>query len=139
MVIKMQIREYTDIKEEEIKSLYTEVGWVAYTENLPVLLKGYRNSLLILAAYENDELLGLIRVVGDGATILFVQDVLVYPRYQRKGIGKALLQEVLNRYTDVRQIELVTDHTEKTIAFYKSLGFHELSEMGCCGFMRYRG
>ena len=135
----MQIREYTEIKEEDIKSLYTEVGWIAYTENMPALIKGYRSSLLILAAYEDDELLGLIRVVGDGATVIFVQDILVYPGHQRKGIGTALLKEVLERYADVRQIELVTDNTEKTIAFYRSLGFHELSEMGCCGFMRYRG
>ena len=55
---------------------------------------------------------------------------------QRKGIGTALLQDVLKRYADVRQIELVTDNTEKTVAFYKSLGFKELTEIGCCGFMR---
>ena len=45
-------------------------------------------------------------------------------------------QDVLKRYADVRQIELVTDNTEKTAAFYKSLGFKELTEIGCCGFMR---
>ena len=55
---------------------------------------------------------------------------------QRKGIGTALLQDVLKRYADVRQIELVTENTEKTVAFYKSLGFKELTEIGCCGFMR---
>ena len=55
---------------------------------------------------------------------------------QRKGIRTALLQDVLKRYADVRQIELVTDNTEKTVAFYKSLGFKELTEIGYCGFMR---
>ena len=48
----------------------------------------------------------------------------------------ALLKAVLDRYPDVRQIELVTDNTPKTVAFYKSLGFSELSEIGCCGFVR---
>ena len=71
-------------------------------------------------------------------TIIFVQDILVFPREQRKGVGTALMKAVLDRYPDVRQIELATDNTSKTVAFYKSLGFTEFSEMGCCGFMRCR-
>lgn len=91
---------------------------------------------MVLGAYENGELLGIIRAVGDGFTIIFIQDILVYPRYQRKGIGTALLKAVLERYPNVRQIELTTDNTHKTISFYKALGFSEFSEIGCCGFMR---
>ena len=132
----MEIKEYRNYKAEEIRQLYTEVGWTAYTENMSVLEQGYKNSLLVLAAYENDELLGIIRIVGDGFTIIFVQDILVFPREQRKGVGTALMKAVLDRYPDVRQIELATDNTSKTVAFYKSLGFTEFSEMGCCGFMR---
>jgi GNAT superfamily N-acetyltransferase len=132
---EMEIREYTEYKEDEIYKLYTEVGWKAYTADMPALKQGYRNSLLVLAAYEDNELLGIIRAVGDGYTIIFIQDILVYPDRQRQGIGTALLKAVLERYPNVRQIELVTDNTEKTIAFYKSMGFSELSETGCCGFM----
>lgn len=77
-----------------------------------------------------------LRLVGDGFTIIFVQDILVFPREQRNGVGTALMKAVLDRYPDVRQIELATDNTSKTVAFYKSLGFTEFSEMGCCGFMR---
>ena len=132
----MEIREYTDFRKDEILRLYSEVGWTAYTENMAALEEGYKNSLLVLAAYEGDELLGIIRAVGDGCTIVFVQDILVFPGHQRRGVGTALLKAVLKRYPDVRQVELVTDNTPKTVAFYKSLGFSELSEIGCCGFMR---
>ncbi len=132
----MKIKEYTVYREDEILRLYTEVGWTAYTENMAALERGYRNSLLVLAAYENDELLGIVRAVGDGATIVFVQDILVFPARQRQGVGTALLQAVLDRFSDVRQIMLATDNTPKTVAFYKSMGFTELSEIGCCSFMR---
>ena len=132
----MEIREYKEYKTEEIRRLYTEVGWIAYTEDMLALERGYKNSLLVLAAYENDELLGIIRVVGDGYTIVFIQDILVFPAKQRKGVGTALLKAVLDRYSDVRQVELTTDNTEKTVAFYKSIGFSEFSEIGCCGFMK---
>ena len=107
----MEIREYTKFRTDEILPLYTQVGWTAYTADMAALEHGFQNSLLILAAYEKDTLLGLIRVVGDGAT-------------------------VIDRYAHVRQIQLLTDNTPKTVAFYRSLGFLELSELGCCGFMR---
>ena len=132
----MEIRAYQTYNEGEILSLYNSVGWTAYTAHQEVLHKGFDHSLLTLAAYEGEQLLGIIRVVGDGYTIVFVQDLLVFPEHQRKGIGSALLQAVLNQYRHVRQIELATDRTQKTIAFYKSMGFQEMSEVGCCGFIR---
>lgn len=132
----MEIKEYKEYQEDEIQTLYAAVGWTAYTEDLPALERGFQNSLLVLAAYEDGELIGLIRAVGDGATVVFVQDLLVAPQKQRRGVGTALLKAVLDRYSNVRQLLLTTDNTPKTIAFYKSLGFSDLSTLGCCGFMR---
>lgn len=132
----MKIREYTEYSRDEIQRLYSQVGWTAYTEDLNALEQGFKNSLLVLASFENDELLGIIRVVGDGFTVILVQDILVFPQYQRQGIGTALLKAVLDRYSRVRQIQLVTDNTPQTVAFYKSLGFSDFSALGCCGFMK---
>lgn len=132
----MEIREYRTYNEKEILSLYASVGWTAYTEHPDVLRNGFEKSMLTMAAYKDEQLMGIIRVVGDGHTIVFVQDILVFPEYQQKGVGTALLQAILDRYSHVRQIELATDNTPKTIAFYKSMGFREMSELGCCGFMR---
>ena len=132
----MEIKEYAKYNADGIRGLYSQVGWTAYTENMKALEQGYQNSLLVLAAYENGELLGIVRVVGDGFTIILIQDILVYPKYQRQGVGTALLKAVLGRYSDVRQVQLVTDNTPKTVAFYQSLGFLDFSEIGCRGFMR---
>ena len=132
----MDIREYGAYDEEEILSLYQSVGWTAYTEDPAALRQGYENSLLTLAAYEGNRLLGVLRAVGDGQTVVFIQDILVFPEYQRKGVGSALLKELLCRFHRVRQIELVTDDTPNTVAFYQALGFRELSEIGCRGYLR---
>ena len=132
----MDIREYKTYDETEILGLYASVGWTAYTEQPDSLRRGFEASLLVLAAYEDGALVGLIRVVGDGQTIVFVQDILVHPSCQRRGIGTALLKEVLKRYSHVRQIELTTDDTPKTRAFYESVGFRTMASLGCCGFMK---
>ena len=65
-----------------------------------------------------------------------MQDLLVFPRYQRRGIGTALMRAMMERFANVRQFQLLTDDTEKTLAFYRSLGLRELSAFGCRGFMR---
>ena len=132
----MEIKAYREYQEEEILRLYRAVGWTAYTENPQALRQGYAHSLLTLGAYEGETLVGIIRAVGDGATIVFIQDLLVHPENRRQGIGTALLRAVLDRYPHVRQIELTTDDTPETAAFYRSLGFRAFSEIGCSGFMR---
>lgn len=80
--------------------------------------------------------MGLLRAVGDGCTVVLVQDLLVRPDHQRRGIGTALMQAALERFRSVRQVQLLTDDTEKTKGFYRSLGLLTLPELGCCGFMR---
>ena len=120
---------------DEVVSLYTSVGWHAYTSDLKRLEKGFESSLLKIGAFDNDQLIGLIRVVGDGQTVILIQDVLVHPDYQRQGIGSSLIKEVLQRYDHVRQIQLLTDRTPKTQAFYEALGFVELNEFACSGYL----
>lgn len=119
----MKIIEYASYNEQEILSLYASVGWTAYTEHPDTLRRGFENSLLILGAYEGEQLAGIIRAVGDGHTVVFVQDILVFPDFQRKGIGSALLRAVLDRYSNVRQIELTTDNTEKLLHFINPWAF----------------
>lgn len=130
------IRDYTSYNGDEIMELYQSVGWTSYTEHPQMLEKAYGHSLCILGAYHAGKLAGVVRVVGDGASILLIQDLLVRPELQRRGIGTALLKAVVSRYPDVYQTELMTDNTEKTIAFYKSLGFVPADDYGCLGFMK---
>ncbi len=132
----MEIREYINYKEDEILNLYSSVGWTAYTDHPEILKAGFAGSLLTLAAYDGSSLTGLVRTVGDGQTILYIQDILVLPEYQRQGIGAALIEAVLKRFKEVRQIVLATDNTDATIAFYEAQGFVKMTEIGCCGFMK---
>lgn len=134
--MNFSIKEYSEYKEPEILNLYSSVGWTNYTDR-PEMLKGaYAHSLKILAAYEDEKLIGIIRAVGDGHSILYIQDILILPQYQRQGIGTALLERMLELYPDVYQKVLMTDATEKTIEFYKSIGFLMDTEIGCRAFMK---
>ena len=132
----MDIKTYENFHLEEIKKLYHSVGWMNYLERSNILEEAYANSLCVLGAYDSDRLVGIIRAVGDGRTIVFVQDIIVLPEYQRKGIGTKLLKAVMDKYHDVYQMELLTDNTVKTKAFYRSVGFTASEDVGCVAFIR---
>ena len=134
--MRLIINEYTCYKEQEVLSLYESVGWIAYTRSPETLARAFSNSLLTLTARDGEKLIGLLRAVGDGETILFIQDLLVLPEYQRKGVGSALLKEALNRYSHVRQIQLTADNTPALDAFYRAQGLRRLSDLGCIAYSK---
>ncbi len=130
------IREYTDFDLEDITGLYEAVGWVNYTVSAGLLKESYERSLCVLGAYCGERLIGIIRAVGDGVSVILIQDLIVHPEYQRHGVGTRLLRSVMERYKTVYQMELLTDDTEKTTAFYRSAGFVPAGEIGCISFVR---
>jgi len=121
---------------EDVLPLYEAVEWTNYTQNPSMLKEAYGNSLHILGALnEEEKLVGVLRAVGDGASILFIQDILVTPEYQHQGIGTKLLQKTLEKFKNVYQIQLATDDSKKTVSFYESNGFTSLTSLNCVSFM----
>ena len=135
--MEFSIKEYEAYHEEEILPLSESVGWTNYTQKPQMLNEAYLQSLKCYAAYVGNKLVGIIRVVGDGASVVFVQDLLVYPQYHRQGIGTALLKKIMEEFDGVYQLHLLTENTEKTIAFYKSLGFLMDTDIECRAFSKY--
>ncbi|WP_083955908.1 GNAT family N-acetyltransferase [Tersicoccus phoenicis] len=115
----------------ELARLYAAVGWTAYTQNLDRLEAAVAGSACVLTARETgtDQLIGLVRTVADGHTVVYVQDLLVAPDHQRAGVGGALLDAVLARSEHIRQIVLTTDDEDRQRAFYESRGFTEVHDV----------
>ena len=128
--------ENPNITVEEVLPLYEAVGWTNYTQKPEMLEVAYKNALHIIGAFNAEgKLVGILRAVGDGASILFIQDILVYPEYQHQGIGTKLLQMTLEKYKNVYQIQLATDDSTKTVSFYESNGFTSLTSLNCVSFI----
>ncbi|MBI0093671.1 GNAT family N-acetyltransferase [Lactobacillus sp. M0403] len=112
-----------NINLKQLINLYQSVGWTSYTEKPELLQQAVHNSLYVLGAFNHDQLIGLIRVVGDGLTIIYIQDLLVLPAYQNKGIGSTLINKVRKEFRHVRQQVLLTMEEPETRAFYEKNGF----------------
>ncbi|MDK0862781.1 GNAT family N-acetyltransferase [Clostridium perfringens] len=124
-----------DIKS--ISSLYESAGWFDYTEDLEKLEEAFKNSLKIISAWHEEKLIGLIRVVGDGLTIIYIQDIVVLPEYQGNGIGRGLIYSVLDEYKDVKQRILISEDKDSSIEFYKNIGFKSIDTYNGVAFVNY--
>lgn len=129
----IKITKETFVSINDVLHLYQAVGWTNYTHQLQMLEQALSHSLATYLARDGEKIVGLVRLVGDGFSSVFVQDLIVLPSYQRQGIGSALMKEALGDFKDAYQIQLATEQTEKTLAFYRSLGFETLSSFQCTG------
>ena len=125
----------------ELVQLYDSVGWTLYTGSPSRLHSAILASAHVVAARSQGRLVGLARVVGDGLTIAYLQDILVRPEHQRQGIGSALFRAAFAPYTEVRQQVLLTDATPATAAFYEAMGFvpAQATQPPCCAYVRFTG
>lgn len=121
----------------DLVALYNDVGWNNYTNNTDMLQKAYVNSLLIITAWHDDKLLGAIRIVGDGYSIIYIQDILVLKAYQHMGIGSKLITEAMSKYKDVYQKILLTENDPETKSFYEKMGFATCDKYECVSFVKF--
>ena len=127
------IKKQEIVKLEDVLHLYQAVGWTNYTHQPEMLEQALSHSLVIYLALDGDAVVGLIRLVGDGFSSVFVQDLIVLPSYQRQGIGSSLMKEALEDFKEAYQVQLATEQTEKNVGFYRSMGFETLSTYDCTG------
>ena len=88
---------------DDVVALYRKVGWTTYTDDAVTLEAALAGSSQVVAARVAGRLVGLARVISDGATICYLQDLLVHPDMRRRGAGRALVLAALEPYASVRQ------------------------------------
>ena len=131
---------------EELTELYDSVGWSAYTKTperlIPmVYVWGYIYTARVETREGRGRFVGLVRAVGDGHSIAYIQDLLVHPHAQRQGVGSALLKRVIEDFDreDIRQRLITTDvGTEHAVALYKRYGYAPVEAAGCITLACYR-
>lgn len=93
MLNKMNINVHQKMPSaQEYIDLRVLVGWDKV--DIPLATTGLKNSLFHVTVRDESELIGMARVVGDGALFFYIQDVVVHPAYQKQGIGRLLMEQV---------------------------------------------
>ncbi len=93
----MAVNDYQISEElpsvEDFNNLRDSVGWGRIENGL--VAKGLSQSLYSICLKHNNEVIGCCRLVGDGALKVYVEELIVHPNHQKKGLGTLLMDKIM--------------------------------------------
>jgi GNAT superfamily N-acetyltransferase len=108
------------IAEDEVIALYRANQWSS-AEKPALLLPALRNSHSLVTARIDGRLVGLANTISDGYLVVYFPHMLVHPEFQRQGIGRRMMEQLLAKYRSLHQLMLTADGN--AIGFYENMGF----------------
>ncbi|HBV67539.1 MAG TPA: GNAT family N-acetyltransferase [Clostridiales bacterium] len=111
----------SNIDFNKVCEILKRVGMGYY--NGEVHRKAFENSHSVVFAFDGDQLIGFGRAISDGAYEAAVYDIAVVPEYQGKGVGKAIMESIIQRLSHCNIILFASPGKEP---FYKKLNFRKL-------------
>lgn len=121
----MNIKYTNTISVEDYNSLRMSAGWSIIKNDQAEA--GFKGSAYVIAAYDEEKIVGTARLIWDGGYAALIKDVLVIPSYQGMGIGQTMMNKLLKFLKDNMKsgwgvtVDLMSA-TDKE-AFYKKFGF----------------
>lgn len=118
--MNIQISLTDQIKDEEVLAIYKANKWLS-SEKPIQLLSALRDSHSLVTARISGKLVGIGNAISDGHLVVYYPHMLVDLKYQRKGIGKKMIEALQSKYSSFHQQMLTADGD--VIEFYKAVGF----------------
>ena len=110
-----------DLPCEQLHALFVSAGWSDDpTEYLNVFNAPFINSTLVISAWDNERLVGVVRVLSDKIVRSVIHDLVVLPEYKGKGIGKELVRRCIAHFPNSEWLVQTEKHI---IPYYEKMGF----------------
>ncbi|QUH20169.1 GNAT family N-acetyltransferase [Alkaliphilus sp. B6464] len=115
---------YTDKKVDydKLKTLFNDVGWNDKTEDTNRLKAMVENSQIVVTAWDEEIMVGFARCTTDYVFNGQINNVVVDSKYRRKGIGKVLINKILD---SSKQVTYMLRGSISNEEFYRGLGFED--------------
>lgn len=117
---EIELRAGAKLPMDQVLALYRANEWSS-AERPEQLEQALANSDCVISAWHGEQLVGLGNAISDGHLVVYYPHLLVLPTYQRRGIGRRIVEKLLARYRDMHQHVLMADGD--AIAFYERCGF----------------
>ena len=118
------------ISIEEYNYLTQMVGWGKRDNH--IVEEALNNTLYSVSVYDDEQIVGYGRIIGDKAIFLYIQDIMVIPEYQGKKIGTKIMNALLKKVNDYKninpKIKTYLGASKNKEGFYKKFGFKTRKE-----------
>ncbi|MGI1660279.1 MAG: GNAT family N-acetyltransferase [Desulfitobacterium sp.] len=106
---------------ENVATILEKVGLASFS--CDVRKKAFENSYVVVFIYDDEKLIGCGRAISDGAYEAAIYDIAVKPEYQGKGVGRIIVQNIIQNLPGCNVILFATPGKE---AFYGKLNFRKM-------------
>lgn len=110
---------------KEFNLLYDKVGWGHWDENISQ--KALDNTFYSVTVYDNEKVIGYGRIIGDTICFLYIQDIMVIPKYQSNKIGTMIMNKLLDKINDIKKenpsLKVYVGASKNKEGFYEKFGF----------------
>jgi predicted GNAT family N-acyltransferase len=106
---------------DEVLRLYRQTGWTA-KRSPEMVERMLRQTPVLLTVWDGERLVGFARVITDDIYRAFIEDVIVDADYRGRGVGKQIMQALIQRLDHIE--EVVLNCNDDLVTFYESLGFN---------------
>ncbi|MDN7228058.1 GNAT family N-acetyltransferase [Planococcus sp. N064] len=111
---------------EEVFRLYQELNWDSLGLTVAELQNMCQQSWYVLYAHQGNKLVGMGRIVSDGVITGLICGVGVLPSYQGVGIGRMLMNGLIEQCDHHRIIPQLMC-TEDLESYYEAMGFKKFA------------
>ena len=124
----IEIKFVDSWSEDEIIELYKAGGWwkESYSSSgIKPLIKG-SFAFAVVIDKKSQKAIGMGRIISDGVSDAYVQDLIVLPEYRCQGIGKQLVKSLLEKCSSAGLVWIGLIAEPDQDDFYSSLGFKSM-------------
>jgi len=107
---------------DKLQTLFNQVGWNDKTSDINRLKAMVENSQIVVTAWDEEIIIGFARGTTDYVFNGQINNVVVDSKYRRKGIGKVLINKILD---NSKQVTYMLRGSIRNEEFYRSLGFED--------------
>ena len=109
----------------EFNLLYDSVGWGAYDKTISK--RALDNTFYSVSVYDDDNIVGYGRLIGDTICFMYIQDIMVKPEFQNKKIGTLIMNKLLEKINELKKenpnIRVYLGASKNKEEFYERFGF----------------
>lgn len=112
----------------DVARVYCSVGWGDSYE-ISFIRELYLNSGFFVVARYQGECVGILRALTDNCLTTWIAEVVVDPRHQGVGVGKAMMDKLKKRY---KHTAIYSDPLKEAAGFFEKMGISPKEKLVAC-------